>query len=408
VQSAAPGIAINIFKTRNFLFFVAVLLMHWTLLRPAPADVVFMAVLYLSIVLNPTLNSRFLVFALLVLVWTFSIFISSIHVIDVSAVQFQLLAHTFVVLLGLTACFVALSWGEVDFHSFLKVYLVACCISACLGIYGFAANVDYLLWDGRAKALFDEPIAFGAFLLPGVLGAMYLLSRGEGRVFPFTALALCIVGVLLSFSRAAIFSLFAFAPLYFIVLHRRNLAKAGGYLLIAVVIASAILLLAFLSSDGFQAKVLDRLTVSKDYDVGQGGRFSRYFMSIPMILENPLGLGMLQIEKYFTEPVHDIFISSFVNYGWLAGVAWILLTLLTFRIAFDNQRATQSPLAMWLSFSLLSQLPCAILQQVEHWRHMWMFLGLLWGFNARNFSVAATAMNRTPLGAPPRFRMERS
>jgi len=405
VQSAALGIAINLFKTRNFLFFVAVLLMHWTLLRPAPADVVFMAVLYLSVVINPTINSRFLVFFMLVMVWTFSIFISSIHVIDVPAVQFQLLAHTFVVLLGFTACFVALSWGEGEFHSFMEVYLAACCITASLGIFGFAANVDYFLWDGRAKALFDEPIAFGAFLLPGVLGGMYMLSRGEGRIFPFVALTLCTVGVLLSFSRAAIFSLFVFAPIFYIVLHRRNLAKAGAYLLIAVVIASAILLLAFLSSDNFQAKVLDRLTVSKQYDVGQGGRFSRYFMSIPMILENPLGLGMLQIEKYFTEPVHDIFISSFVNYGWLAGVAWILLTLLTFRIAFDNQRATQSPIAMWLSFSLLSQLPCAILQQVEHWRHMWMFLGLLWGFNIRNFPAAGTAMGRTPMSAPPQFRM---
>ena len=407
MQSAAPGIAINLFKTRNFLFFVAVLLMHWTLPRPAPADIVFMAVLYLSIVINPTINSRFLVFFMLVMVWTLSIFISSIHVIDVPAVQFQLLAHTFVVLLGMTACFAALSWGEGDFHSFMKVYLVACCITASLGIFGFAVNFDYFLWDGRAKALFDEPIAFGAFLLPGALGGMYMLSRGEGRIFPFIALTLCTVGVLLSFSRAAIFSLFVFAPLYYIVLHRRNLAQAGAYMLIVLVVASAILLLAFLSFDGFQAKVLDRLTVSKDYDVGQGGRFSRYFMSIPMILENPLGLGMLEIEKYFTEPVHDIFISSFVNYGWLAGVAWILLTLLTFRIAFDNQRATQSPVAMWLSFSLLSQLPCAILQQVEHWRHMWIFFGLVWGLNFRKFPTPAPAMSRAQFNPPPQLRMER-
>ena len=60
-------------------------------------------------------------------------------------------------------------------------------------------------------------------------------------------------------------------------------------------------------------------------------RYSRYLLSIPMILENPFGLGMLEIDKYFPEPVHNIFISSFVNYGWLAGVAWILLTLLSFK-----------------------------------------------------------------------------
>jgi len=401
VQSAAPSLAINIVKTRNFLFFVAVLLMHWTLPRPAPADVIFLVVLYLSVLINPTISSKFLVFFTLILVWTICVFFSSIHVIHDSAVQFQLLAHTFVVMLGVTGCLVGMSWREADFSFFMKIYLIAACVTACIGIYGFAANDDYFLWDGRAKALFDEPIAFGAFLLPGVLASMYLLSRGEGVLWPLGALAVCTIGVLLSFSRAAIFSLFLFAPIYFVVLNRRNFARASAYLLIGLLIASAIMAVAFIGSDTFQAKVLDRLTIAKDYDSGQGGRFDRYYASIPLILENPTGLGMLEINKYFTEPVHDIFISSFVNYGWLAGVVWILLTLLSFRIAFENQRATASPTAMWVSFSLLAQLPCAILQQVEHWRHLWMFLGLLWGFNVRNFTGAARA--RPAMGTPPHY-----
>src|SRR5476651_185067 len=102
-------------------------MMHWTLPRPAPSDAFFMAVLVLSLLVNPTVTSRVLVFFMLIVAWTSSIYFSSIHVIDVPAVQFQLLAHTFVVVLGLTACFVALSWGEANFVSFLKVYLAACC-----------------------------------------------------------------------------------------------------------------------------------------------------------------------------------------------------------------------------------------------------------------------------------------
>ena len=403
MQSAAPSLAINLFKTRNFLFFVAVLLMHWTLPRPAPADVIFLAVLYLSVVINPTISSKFLVFFTLIFVWTICVFFSSIHVIHETPVQFQLLAHAFVVLLAMTACLVAISWREANFESFIKVYLAAAFVTACIGIVGFAGNIDYLLWDGRAKALFDEPIAFGAFLLPGVFAAMYLLSRGEGVVWPLGALAVCTIGVLLSFSRAAIFSLLLFAPIYFVVLNRRNFARASAYLLIGLLIASAILGAAFVGSDTFQAKVLDRMTVAKGYDAGPGGRFDRYYASIPLILENPTGLGMLEINKYFTEPVHNIFISSFVNYGWLAGVVWILLTLLSFRIAFENQRATGSPTAMWVSFSVLSQLPCAILQQVEHWRHLWLFLGLLWGFNVRNF--ATMARGRAQFDPPAQYQL---
>ena len=115
-----------------------------------------------------------------------------------------------------------------------------------------------------------------------------------------------------------------------------------------------------------------------------------------MILDHPTGLGMLQIDKFFPEAIHDIFLSSFLNYGWLAGVSWLLLTFWSFKVAFANQRATHSPMAMWISFSLLSQLPCALLQQVEHWRHFWLLLGLLWGFKCSEVIAARRSRPMPP------------
>ena len=94
--------------------------MHWTLLRPAPSDAIFLLVLYLSFLLNPAINARFVVFTTLILIWIVCVFISSVHVMSDQAVQFQLLAHTFMILLGLTGCFIALSWKEVDFYHFHK------------------------------------------------------------------------------------------------------------------------------------------------------------------------------------------------------------------------------------------------------------------------------------------------
>jgi hypothetical protein len=405
-QTTAPAVPSRMFKARNVVFFLAVMLMHWTLPRPAPADVLFIIVLYLSFLLNPKINSKVLIFFMMILVWTISVFFSSIYVLYIPAVQFQLLAHSFVAMLGVTACLVAMSWDDRNFHTFMRVYLITCCFVAFLGIIGFAGNIDLFLWDGRAKALFDEPIAFGAFLLPGLFASLYLLSRGGRVVLPLIALGLCTLGAVLSFSRAVVFSLVVFVPVYFVIVNRRNLARASGYLLIAVAIVFVATALAFVSFDGFQAKVLDRMTLAKSYDAAPGGRFSRYLMSIPMILENPLGLGMLEINKYFSEPVHDIFISSFLNYGWLAGVTWLLLTVLSFKVALGNQRATHSPVALWLSFSLLSQMPTAILQQVEQWRHLWMFLGLLWGFNIRNFQTAEPS-GRSPLRPLPQWQMQR-
>jgi hypothetical protein len=407
VQSAAPGIAINVFTTRNIIFFAAVFLMQWTLPRPAPADPLFLVVLYLSLLVNPAINSRLLVFFLLLMVWVLSAFVASIHVIEDPAVQFQLLAHSLMILIAFTGCLVSLSWGEREFLTFMKVYTASCCIAACLGIAGFAGGFEMLTWDGRASALFDEPIGFGAFLLPGVFASMYFLSRGQGRFIFLAALGLCCIGVVLSFSRAAVFSLVVLAPVYFLILNRNNLAKATAYLLIGLVIVGAIGAVSLLAFSGFQEKVMDRFTLAKPYDVGRMGRYNRYFLVLPLILDNPLGLGMLEFDKIFPEPIHDIFLGSFVNYGWLAGVAWILLTVLSFKIAFSNQRATGSPVGLWLSFSILAQLPCAVLQQVEHWRHLWMLLGLLWGFKGRNFPAASQSMGRPAFVAPPQWRMER-
>ena len=64
---AAPTIPARMFTARNFVFFAAVMLMHWTLPRPAPADVLFIIVLYLSFLLNPKINSKVLIFFLLIL-----------------------------------------------------------------------------------------------------------------------------------------------------------------------------------------------------------------------------------------------------------------------------------------------------------------------------------------------------
>jgi positive regulator of sigma E activity len=208
------------------------------------------------------------------------------------------------------------------------------------------------------------------------------------------------MGVLLSFSRADVVALMVFAPLYFLVLNRHQLARAIAVLLIGAFIIIVLTAIAFVSFHGFQEKLMSRLTLAEPYDLGRMGRYARYVLAIPLILEHPFGLGMLQIDKIFPEPIHNIFISSFVNYGWLAGVAWLMLTILSVKVTFRNYAATKSPVAVWLGFSLGAQLPCALLQQVEHWRHLWMFFGLVWGFNIANF-VRRPAPARQAWQAPP-------
>ena len=83
--SVAPAATGRVFRLRNLLLFAGVLLMHWTLLRPSPADAIFMLVLPLSLICNPRINARALVFFVLVFLWAVSVFFSSIAVLSAVA-----------------------------------------------------------------------------------------------------------------------------------------------------------------------------------------------------------------------------------------------------------------------------------------------------------------------------------
>ena len=146
------------------------------------------------------------------------------------------------------------------------------------------------------------------------------------------------------------------------------------------------------------------------YDLGREGRYGRYLLVLPMILDHPMGVGLLQLLKIFPEPIHNIFLSSFVNYGWTGGVTWLLLVGSSIVLAVENYRRTRSPVAVLLLFTFLVVVMCATLHEGEHWRHLWLFIGLLWGFSQANFRKTVplaprrivTATQRRLIDAIPR------
>jgi hypothetical protein len=150
----------------------------------------------------------------------------------------------------------------------------------------------------------------------------------------------------------------------------------------------------------FSAKFLDRLTFAKSYDLGEEGRYHRYVLVLPMILQNPMGLGVLQLEKIFPEPIHNIWLSSFVNYGWLAGFTWITLVISSIYVAVQNYRRTRSEVMIALLFSLIGVVMCTSLHEGEHWRHLWLAFGLVWGFSTLNFPAAVTPPARAVRWVP--------
>lgn len=414
-HSAAPaaGVSVNGFRfavlsTRNLIFLLAVLAMNYTLMRPSPVDLLYITSLlitlfYLTLFQRPEITRRAVYMILIVSVWIVSYFIASMPHLGETGVIFELISKTFAVSIGITCALVAMSWNRRHFETFMRVYIVSCVICSMLGTIGFALQTELLTWDGRAKSFIDDPNMYGSFLLPALMFCAYFLSRGQGsKLFHITALGVVLLGIMLSFSRVAVVAALLCLLAYVFFHNRRNpgrlLIIVAGLLVAGVAAFAA----ASLASPEFMAKLLDRMTFAKAYDVGENGRYGRYLQVLPMIATNPIGVGVMQLEKIFPEPIHNIWLSSFVNYGWGGGLSWVALIVGSFVVSIRNYRRGVNEITIAILISLTGIVLCASLHEGEHWRQMWLCIGLLWGLNPARFTAETRVAPAVPRSSSSR------
>ena len=374
-------------RLTNTCYLLAVIAINFTLFRPSPVDVLFVLALVMSLLAGQTITRNVFIFVSLILTWILSLYVSSLSLVANPEVGYYLVKISFAVSIGLCSALVAAHWTRDDLRRVFKTFVLSTAAAALIGSAGYLLGIDDLIWDGRAKAFLDDPNMFGAFLLLGLISCMHLLSEGGRRRIYGPALACIGIGLLLSFSRAAIMSGLVWGTVYFIYLNRRNLGRAGGYAAVAVIVLALAVLVLSLTVDGLAERLADRSTLAKDYDLGQGGRYNRYVLAIPFILDNPLGLGLLELERYFEEPIHNIWVSSFLNYGWLAGFAFTLLLIFTVAISVSNLRRSGDPIFMAVTLAWLAVVSCAFLHEAERWRHLWLITGLVWGVSVRRIAA---------------------
>ena len=391
-------------RLANGSYLLAVVAINFTLFRPSPVDILFVLALVLSVSSRQVVTRNMFIFLTLIGAWVFGLYVSSISLVSNPEVAYYLLKISFAVSIGVCSCLIAAHWNADDLRRFLQVYVIATSAAATLGLAGFLLGIEDLMWDGRAKGFLDDPNMYGAFLLPGVLACMYLLSRGERRGLYGPALVLIAFGLIVSFSRAAIVSGLIWGAVYYAFLNRRNAARASVYAGLGVMCIALLVLVAIVSVDGLGERLAERSTIAKEYDLGYGGRYSRYALSIPFILENPFGMGLLEWDRYFEEPIHNIWFSSFVNYGWMAGIAFTLLLMFSISISAWNFRETRNEALLAITVAWIAVISCAFLHEAERWRHLWLFTGLVWGLNAKNFvSAARPSFEKVERTAPTRY-----
>lgn len=276
-----------------------------------------------------------------------------------------------------------------------RAYTVAALVAAIAGLVGYfdllpGAGSMFTKF-GRAAGTFKDPNVYGPFLVPGILYCLDALLRSRALAAAAALLGTAVLSfaLLLSFSRGAWFVLAVAIAIYLYFMfvtaddHRTRariiLIVALGGVLVAAGLAAA------LHVDAIAKLLSERSTLTQGYDVGPDGRFGGQLKAIGLILVNPLGIGATQFsELYHHEDVHNVYLSMFLNAGWLGGLAYIAAVLTTVLTGFAHLlRATRTrPLFLIAYAAFVGNVLEGAVIDTDHWRHFYLLAAIVWGLMA--------------------------
>lgn len=373
--------------------------------EPALYDVLMMGAALLLPVVSLVSFSRGL--ALYLLLWAAIIaagFISVTQagVLDMPTTHMGItlyLAFTSVVM----AAFVA-NRPDANVKLIMSAYTVAALIAASAALIGYFSllpgTYDLFTEFGRARGAFKDPNVLGAFLVPALLYAFNVVMTGRlarARLW-LIAMPILLFGSVLSFSRGAwinlavslaVYACFTFTT---VSTHRQRL-KLVLYVVLAAVLAVGVFAAA--QTIPQVAELMgERASLEQSYDVGPEGRFGGQAKAVELIATHPLGIGALEFGRlYHNEDVHEVYLSMFLNAGWLGGTLYLALVLLTLGLGLRQvvrDRGGDGISAVLVAAFFGMALEGAVID-TDHWRHFYLFMALIWGM-----ALAAPYAGRFP------------
>jgi hypothetical protein len=145
-----------------------------------------------------------------------------------------------------------------------------------------------------------------------------------------------------------------------------------------------LVILALLTIDETREIFLERASLTQDYDAGETGRFGNQFRSFPMLLERAAGFGPLRFRLVFGLDPHNSYIGAFANGGWIGGLLFLLIvgTTVWIGIRLMFKRSPYQRLAQVYFPALMAFYLQAFQIDIDHWRHVYLMLGCIWGLEA--------------------------
>jgi O-antigen ligase len=366
-----------------------VFLLGFVMSEPAPYELYMVGLIVLALLFGLKLTRTSLVLLAILTVFNFGGMISVMQMADVKKAPLYIAVSLF---LAFTSVFFA-AVIEADYRrlrTIFNAYLLVSIVSSLLGIAGYFAlfpGAENFTRYGRAQGAFQDPNVYGPFLILPLTWTLYRVMRGSMRdVAAYLPLCcLLMLGVLLSFSRAA----WAMVPLSFAllfgVLFLQSNSNRFRFRLIAIgllaVVAIVLAVLIILQIPGVGDFFRERARLEQSYDSARLGRFARHWLGMILATQHSLGIGPLEFGPMFGEDTHNIWLKAALDYGWVGFIAFLTLTFLTLAIGFKllfRNRPWQ-PFLLVAYATYLGHVLIGNVIDTDHWRHFYLLFGIIWG-----------------------------
>lgn len=385
------------------VLFVTVLASSVAFIEPSPHDGL-MGVLAIAGLIAGMRFTRTLAMLLLCLViWNVSGLISLINVLDIEkTVQYAATSVYLAIAAILFACL--FSDNTLQRLTVMRAaYVITAAAVAAAGIAGYFhafPGAQMFAPSGRALGAFKDPNVFGPFLIwPALFLAERILTRRIGLV-DLGLLGVILVGLLLSFSRGAWFhfvlSATVMVTLTFVTAPTQKTRLRIFTLSALSILALAAAFVVLLSIPSVERMFEERAHLINSYDVGHGGRFRLQELAVTAVLNYPDGMGPFGFATAQGLQQHNVYLQAFLVYGWLGGVAYIVLLLATVYIGLRASfiRTPWQPYAITALAVFIGEMAEGFVIDTDHWRHFFLLLGILWGCAAASIRHARS---RPPL-----------
>lgn len=362
----------------------------FVLFEPSPYEVMFIPALLFAMLAGIAVRPTILPLVVLMILFQIGGVIALFQVFDEPKTKMYVVVSLF---MGANAIFYALVLSRYPLERFGAIktgYILTAVVAALFGIAGyFGIASETLTLYGRAKGLFKDPNVFAPFLVLPLILMLQDILTGKSRniLFLVPPFGIILIALLLAFSRAAWahFLLSAGLAVIFLLALSPSARLRMRVIVVSILGAAAFGagLVAILAIPSINKIFMARLSL-QSYDTGPGGRFTNQLQGLPMILDNPLGLGPFKFGEIFHVDTHNTYLNAFFSYGWLGWSSYVLLVLLTWLFGFralmkpsPYQRPLGALLATYFGLSLMS-----FVIDTDHWRHYFLLLGCTWGFIA--------------------------